>query len=340
MRAAVLCGLLLAVALALPGASVAATPRVPLFNVGNNEHLLAENGNLYFDAYDLDSAASAERMTISIPHAYNAILTDTPGTVLGTAYIGTVTTPGGTQTAHLGQLVVVDASTYSNDPTEQACDPNVHTAVWDIRVRSDAGVSLDVPVAVDWTGTSYMVTTCFDSLHAQGLELSEVYFHMDGIFRNPVNSGKYLFDAVVTPFAADGTPSTATAYELQGYEDLPQILTAKPAYDPRTKVFTVTGVSSLNGVPRSGVEIDIWVGQTSDGLTMKQVGSAITGLNGSYSFKKKLTLAPKYMIGELGHYFHVICSGSTEPGGCVSWTVDGRDTYITAVATTRHKKRS
>lgn len=325
--------------LALPGSSVAATPRVPLFDVGNNEHLLSENGDLYFDAYNLDSAASAERMTISIPHAYNAILTDTPGTVLGTAYIGTVTTARGTQTAYPGQLVVVDASTYSNDPTEQACDPNVHTAVWDIRARSATGVSLDVPVAVDWTGSSYMLTTCFDSLHAQGLELSEVYFHMDGIFRNPVAAGKYLFDAVVTPFAADGTPSTATAYELQGYEDLPQILTAKPTYNPRTKIFTVTGVSSLNGTPRSGVEIGIWVGQTQDGLNMKQIGSALTSLSGSYSFRKKLDVAPKYMIGELNHYYHVICSGSSQPGGCVSWTVDGRDTYVTAVATTRRTKR-
>jgi hypothetical protein len=197
-------------------------------------------------------------------------------------------------------------------------------------------LSLAVPVAVDWTGTAYQLTMCFDSVHTQGLEVSEVDFHMNGIFRNPVNPGNYLFDAVVTPFAADGTPSTATAYEFQGYEDLPQILTAKPTYDPRTKAFAVSGVSELKGTPRVGVKVKVWVGQRSDGSAMKQIGTTVTGLDGSYSFKKKLGLAPRYMVGEIDHYYHVICSGTTQPGGCVSWTVDGRDTYITKVAQ-RHK---
>ncbi len=336
MRAGFLAALLLAVALTVPGASVAATPSVPFFNVGGNEHLLGGSGDLYFDAYNLDFAPSAERMTISIPHAFQAVLTDTPGTDLGRAYMGTVTTAQGTQTSYNGQLVVLDASAYSNDPSGQACDPNVHTAVWEIEVKSDAGVSLDVPVAVDWMGSNYQLTMCFDSVHAQGIEVSEVDFHMANVFQNPLTAGNYLFDAVVTPFAADGTPNTATAYEFQGYEDLPQVLTAHPTYDPATKTFVVSGVSRINGKPRVGVNVHIWVGRTSITATMKDIGVAVTGSNGSYSFKKKLTAAPKWMLGEVDHYYRIICTGKSQPGGCVSWTTDGRDTYVTLV-TRAHK---
>lgn len=329
MRAAFLAALLLALALTVPGASVAATPRVPIFDVGSNEHLLGESGYLYFDAYNLDYAPSAERMTISIPHEFGAVLTDTPGTNLGQAYMGTVTTAQGTQTSYNGQLVVRDASAYSNDPSGEACDPNVHTAVWEIDVKSDAGVTLAVPVAVDWMGSAYQLTMCFDSVHAQGLEVSEVDFHMTDVFRNPYAAGNYLFDAVVTPFAADETPSPATAYEVQGYEDLPQVLTAHATYDPAKKTFAVSGVSRINGKPRVGVNVNIWVGQTP--TNMKDIGVAVTGSSGSYTFKKKLTAAPKWMLGVVDHYYHVICAGTTQPGGCVSWTTDGRATYVTMV---------
>ena len=331
MRAGFLAALLLAVALTVPGASVAATPSVPFFNVGSNEHLLGETGDLYFDAYNLDFAPSAERMTISIPHAFQADLTDTPGSDLGRAYLGTVTSARGTQTSYNGQLVVLDASAYSNDPSGQACDPNVHTAAWEIEVKSDAGVSLDVPVAVDWMGSNYQLTMCFESVHAQGLEISEVDFHIANVFRNPLMAGNYLFDGVVTPFAADGTPNAVTAYEFQGYEDLPQVLTANPTYDPATKIFVVSGVSRLNGKPRAGVNVHIWAGQTRINATMKEIGVTVTGPSGAYTFKKKLVPAPKYMVGVIDHYYHVICSGTSQPGGCVSWTTDGRDTYVTRV---------
>ena len=63
----------MALALTVPGASVAATPRIPIFNVGSDAHLLGGSDYLYFDAYNLDAAPSPERMTISIPHAHEAV---------------------------------------------------------------------------------------------------------------------------------------------------------------------------------------------------------------------------------------------------------------------------
>lgn len=37
------------------------------------------------------------------------------------------------------------------------------------------------------------------------------------------------------------------------------------------------------------------------------------------------------MLGVVDHYYRVICTGTSQPGGCVSWTTDGRDTYVTLV---------
>lgn len=230
-------------------------------------------------------------------------------------------------------MVVLDASAYAADASAEACAPGDHTAVWSIQVRSSAGVSLSVPIAVDWTGSNYDGTMCFDAEHAAGLEISEVFFSVDGVFRNPANAGNYLFDAVVTPFAADGTPSTGTAYELRGWEDLPQILTATPIYNRSTKTLTVTGVSQIQGKPRAAVRVHVYVGQTQNAADFTDVGYTATGAGGRYTFTKKLATAPKFMVSGVNHYYWLICRGkaSTEPGGCTSETLDGRDSYLTKV---------
>ena len=322
-------GVLVALAFVLaPPSFSAGTGRVPQFTVSENEHLLYESGYVGFDAFDLDAAPAAERMTISIPHTYGLVLTDTPGTDLGAAYAGTVTSAGGAQTSYDGKTVVLD----QNDVAAQTCTAGVHTAVWALQVHSKSGGSLDIPVAVDWTGTNYELTMCFDAVRALGLEVSEAYLQVNGVFRNPAVHGDYLFDAVVTPFAADGTPNMSIAYELQGYEDLPQLLTATAVYHQATKTLVVTGASHENGRARTAVRVHVLVGRTQDYAAMTEIGFALTGADGRYAFGKKLSVAPKFVAGHVDHYYKVICTGvAAAPAGCVSETWDGRSTYVVPV---------
>lgn len=318
-------------ALVLAGAARPAPPIIPMFNVGENEHLLYESGLLYFDAFNLDATGAVERLTITTPRAYGVELSDPPGTNLGTAYISTVTTPRGATTAYNGSLAVLDQGAYAADPAAQACAPGEHTALWQASVKSDAGASIQVPIAIDQIDTGYRLTMCFDAEHATGLDISEVDIEADNVFRNPATAGKYLFDAIATPFAADGTPSTGTAFELQGFEYMPQTLTAKTTYNTKTKVFTVSGVSKLDGNPRVGVNVHVWAGKSAVTSSMREIGTTVTGAGGVYHLTKKLSWAPKWMYGHIDHYYHSICDGSAAPAGCVSSTTDGRSTYVTHV---------
>ena len=318
------------VALALPSASSPATiDTFPVFNVGSDAHLLDETADLTFDAYDLDSAADSEKVTVQTPSGYGVFLTHPVGDQLGEA--GLVMLAGATQKAknYTGDLVVMDAAGYAADTGAQSCDPGTHTAYWELKALvASSGSEIDIPIAVDRNSKGLRLTMCFDAEHALHLELSEIYFTMENVFRNPSHNGKYLFDVVVTPFASDGTGDASSAYELRGWEYLPQLLSATTTFDPATKTLTVTGTLGADGKPRAGINVHIWAGASSDVDTMKEIGVAVTKGNGSYVFTRRFATPPKWEISYVHHYQYETCAGrSFAPGGCASYTIDGRDTF-------------
>lgn len=330
-----------ALALLVPGSSSAASPTVPLFNFGENGHALGEPVDVDFDAFNLDATLSPERFTISIPQSFGAALGRAVGAQLGVASVITTPAGGGAQTEFDGQTLVMDAGVFAADPAAEACSPGSHTAVWQLAVSSHGGQSLSIPIAVDSSPGGYELTMCFDNEQTQSLKVSEVYFQLKGMFRNPTAPGQYLVDGVVTPFGTDGKPSAPSAYEVRAYAVLPQTLTATATYNRVTKIFSVSGVSKLNGKPRSDVAVHIYTGPNADGTHMTLIGSANTAASGAYTFSKKLSTAPKFMVGEVDHYYRSICPNATQPGGCVSDTTDGRETFITPVhvVTPPHKKK-
>lgn len=326
-----------ALALLLPAASSASAPTIPLFNFSENGHLLGEGVDVDFDAFNLDSALSPERFTISIPRGFGVEFGQAPGATLGAASVVARVSAGGQSSEFDGQTVVMDPSAFGASSVAQACAPGSHTAVWQLVVRSQSGQSLSIPVAVDTGDGGYRMTMCFDDEQTQSLEVSEVYFQLKSMFRNPSAPGQYLFDGVVTPFGTDGEPNAPSAYELRAYSVLPQTLTATATYNRITKIFSVSGVSKLNGKPRADVSLQIYAGPTSD--SMKAIGSTTTRDNGTYTFSRKMTTAPKLMYGEIDHYYHAICPSPTQPGGCVSDTTEGRATFITRVRVVAPKKK-
>lgn len=329
-----------ALALFFPVTSSASAPTIPLFNFTENGHQLDEDVDVDFDAFNLDSALSPERFTISIPKGFSVAFGQASGASLGVASVVTRVSAGGQQTEFDGQTVVMDPGAFGASSVAQACAPGTHTAAWAIVVRSQSGQSLSIPVAVDSTSAGgYQLTMCFDDERTQALEVSEVYFELKSMFRNPSTPGQYLYDGVVTPFGPDGKPSAPSAYELRAYSVLPQTLTATATYNRVTKIFSVSGVSKLNGKPRAAVTVRIYAGASSE--STKLIGSTTTRDNGTYTFSKKMATASKVMYGTVDHYYHAICPDPTQPGGCVSDTTEGRATFITPVRVVapKHKKK-
>jgi hypothetical protein len=323
--------------LAFPAAAPAIDyDAVPILNVSGSGHLLGQSVDLDIDAEHLDMGGAPERLVVSTPYGYGVNLVHSAGTNIGFAFVATVPSTGNEdETLYFGDLIAMDASAYAASPSAQACAPGVHTAVWMLQVSTlDDSVALGIPIAVDAaTGGGYTLTMCFDDERAKGLVVTAVDFDADETFTNPATAGRYVFTGLVTPFAADGTPSPATAYEFRAYEDLPQTLTASATYRVATKTFTVTGVLRAVGAPRTGINVHVWAGQTSvPRLGDKDAGLAVTKTNGSYVFTKRLARAPAYSFTYVNHYWGAGCAGvSSAPSGCVSYTIDGRDSNLAKV---------
>jgi hypothetical protein len=326
----------LAAALIFPAASQpAGGQRFPVLYVVANNSFLSGSVNLDIDAEFLDFGGETERMTILVPAGYGIDLAHPVNKNIGEAYVSTVPIGGGKETVFGGPLVVMGASAYAGSASAQACAPGGHVADWEMRVRSAAGVSLRIPLAVDRTAKGSEFTMCFDDEHALGQEVRIAQFLPMNVFATPAHAGRYLFDSIVTPFSQDGSsPDTSGAYELRAYEDLPANLTANPTYDSATKTLAVSGTLKLTGRPRAGVTVQIMAGSTSDANTMTQVGLTQTGKGGAYSFRKKLASGPKYMYSQTMSNGYPVCVGSSAaPSGCASYSVDGTGSSVMKVGT-------
>jgi hypothetical protein len=330
IRLAVVLAAVVLGALIVPAASSSAR-ETPYLDVFTDRTLLSELPHLDFQAYFLDSIANTERLHLAMPAGYGVSFVQTiAGTQAGDATLWTVTTPDGPETEYDGQLVVMDPSAYASLPSAEACAPGNHTAVWEIQATSKAGASLAVPIAVDRVSTHYELTMCFDDEKTQGLEISGVEFYPDAeVFSNPARAGSYLFDATVTPFAADGTANTEAAYELRAYQRLPQRLTAVAVYRRRTKTLSVSGTLVADGKARVGVNVHVYAGQT--GEVSKQIGVAVTGRGGTYHLQKRTAVAPKFLLSQVNPYIYECAGTSAAPAGCVSSTIEGTDSNLVRV---------
>jgi hypothetical protein len=290
---------------------------------------LSQTSGFGFEFDGLDSAGEAERVTTVIPSGYGVNLAHAVGTKLGGASLITHANAW-----FDGALVEMDPAAYASNPSAESCDPGTHVAVWVMNV-SKGGTTLAIPIAVDQVASGYRLTICFDNEHAQALAVSGISFYVKDWFTNPTSPGRYMFDAIVTPFAADGSPSASSAYELRAYEPLPRALTTAPTYNPRTKVFAVSGVLTIQGKLAAGVPVAIFNAGVKAGPVF--VGSATTGTGGKYTFKKRLARAPKYEYSLAAPYVSASCPApSPAPAGCVSLSTDVTNSATRKVALRRN----
>jgi hypothetical protein len=223
----------------------------------------------------------------------------------------------------VGALVVADPVAALNDPVLRACAPGSHAEAWQLMLTGS--VEATVPIAVDRlaSGGSYRLTVCLDGL--QAVQLVPVRVDVDLVdVSNPAAAGVYDWSALVTPFDTAGHPDFASATELRAHVPLPQSLTLKASYDPRTKRFTARGTLLMAGKARVGARINVHA-FAADGLSILYLGTTQTTRTGAYVFRKRLATRPKRVAADVEIATAPCESASTAPKGCASESVPGAD---------------
>jgi hypothetical protein len=335
--------IVLASAVGLLTSTARADSYYPLLQVDGDAHLLGQVNDLDFNLEYMSSAGQTSSVTIQTPAGFNGSFVQTAGTKLGTADLGVL--PAGTNidaarpasiTRYTGSLLVMDATAYASDSNAQACAPGPHRAYWELSLANTASGFLVLPVAVDSSAGGYKLTMCFGALQTAGKEVEYLDLAPDQIFRNPGKHGHYLFDGVVTPLGAGGSPDAGSAYELRSYEVLPQLLTAVPSFDSRTKLLTVTGKSQADGLARRAVDVTIYGAVNANATNWTKLGATQTRDDGSYTFTRKFGLFRyRYVYAGVDDTNAPTCPGtSVQPQGCASISMDGRGSA--AVEVTEH----
>ncbi len=315
-----------------PAASArVSAPSWPAFYTQSDASGLGGSVDINFIAEELDTAGDTERLVLSVPAGYGADLARAAGQGVGTGQLVTVPAAGGAQTTFKGKIVEISSTAYGGDAGAQACAPGTHAAYWALQGRSASAGSVQVPIAVDRSGGGYELTMCFDTEHGRNLQISAIELFALGVFRTPTTPAKYLFDATVTPFAADGTPSTGTAYEMRAYEVLPESLTATATFHRSTHTLNVTGTMRVQGKPRRGATVDVLGAQNANSFG-KQVGSSTTRANGTYSLARRVAQPPPFVWTQVQATAYQACNGtSPAPGGCASYSIDGAESPSVSV---------
>src|SRR5712691_999941 len=232
-------------------------------------------------------------INIYLPSGYGVNLGQAPSTNLGS-----VDAQAYSHTASLllplsGTVATDSPSKYTTQSTACARTP-ASAAVWILNL-SVAGQTLMVPLYVNPTAGAeqtlgaYKLSICLPPWDipesaggaAQGAQLLDAKFTVNGVFTTPTGGGLLKWDALFTSYnPGKGTANPAGTFEARAFVPLPIILGLQASYKKPTKTYTLTGRASEGGLPASGFTVAIARGTTEKAL--KQVASVKTGTNGSF----------------------------------------------------------
>jgi hypothetical protein len=291
-------------------------------------------------------------INIYTPSGYNYNLSQAAGTKIGTV--------DATAFSHTANLTLplsgdVDAGNPASFTTQSAQCAGTPTsaAVWILNL-SVAGQSIQVPVYVNPTAGpeqalgAEKITVCLPPWDipeaqggaAQGAQVLDVRFTVNGIFTTPVGGGLLKWDALFTPYTPKtGKPNPAGTFEARAFVPLPIILGLHKSYVAKTNAWQLNGKVTEGGAPVPGLTLHIARGISKTRLT--QVSSTKTDSDGNWKTAGHLT--PKKTT-----YFQISASvperdfaagcqnpaTQVAPAGCVSaklspWSSKSALTVIT-----------
>jgi hypothetical protein len=238
---------------------------------------------------------------IYVPSGYGVNVSQPPDTPIGTVDATAYSRDAGLTLPLSGTVVTADPANYAAQSTVCAGAPKSQ-AVW-ILTLTIATTTLKVPLYVNPTTDSetalgaYKLSICLPppdlpvgdpGRAAQGAQLLEATFTVNGIFTTPTGGGLLKWDTLFTPYnPGKGTPNTAGTFEARAFVPLPIILNLQASYKKATKTYTLSGRVSRGGLPASGLTVAILRGASVTSL--RRAASAKTATSGTFRLTGKLT---------------------------------------------------
>jgi hypothetical protein len=282
------------------------------------------------------SALAVQAVTVYVPADYAVAVGSPPGTAIGEA---TLKLAGSSEPA-TANVITVDPTPLATDPAAQACAPGPHVAAWSA-VFALSGQSFPLTIFADPTSGeelargSYKLVYCLPSPSIPvdqggmpaGARVVDVDLDLRGVFTNPPAGGQLLWRAIVIPYAAGtGTAAPDQAFEVRSLVFLPQVLTAKASYNVKKGAVVVNGKLIAAHAPRGAVKVHIVVGAHADLSDARELGTAQTKRNGTFSLVKKVARKKAVQRLTLVAYVNPYDAGCGQPaalavGGCLDETI-------------------
>ena len=236
-----------------------------------------------------------------------------------------------------GDVITANPATFTTQSTQCAGRPTSR-AVWILNL-SVAGQSIQLPVYINDTAGAEQalgaekITVCLppwdipESLGgaAQGAQVLDARFTVNGIFTTPTGGGLLKWDALFTPYnPGKGTVNAVGTFEARAFVPLPIILGLHRSYVLKTNTWQLNGKVTEGGLPVAGLLVHIARGTAIARLT--QLSSAKTDAAGNYKTaghlkpKKTTYFRINASVGERDYAAGCTspAPATVAPAGCVS----------------------
>jgi hypothetical protein len=293
--------LALAVSAGLFGANTALAANTGSITVWHTPMVLAGSQSTTIRVVVPQATDPIAATQIYVPSGYGVNVSQPPDTSIGTVDATAYSRDAGLTLPLSGTVATADPANYTPQSTVCAGTPTSQ-AVW-ILTLTIATTTLKVPLYVNpTTGTetalgAYKLSICLPppdvpvgdpARAAQGAQLLEATFTVNGIFTTPTGGGLLKWETLFTPYdPGKGTPNMAGRFEARAFVPLPIILNLQASYKKATKTYTLSGRVSRGGLPASGVSVAIARGASVTAL--RRAASAKTGTSGAFRVTGKLT---------------------------------------------------
>jgi len=241
----------------------------------------------------LQSAADDPTLkdTIYAPLGYQAVLTQAPGTNIGTVDATLILRNGGNATADASGPVVVDSPANWAPQATQCTGTATHESVWRLDITV-AGTPLRVPIFVDHSTGS---DATFSSVKIQfcltgpigtpaGAQLLDAFFDVQSVFTSPPNTADRIWRAVMVPYLP-GTQNPNPAMIVESQAVVPGRVSVSVKAKPLKKrgFVLISGKVLVDGKPVSKTTIQFYRIPNLN----KPIATVKTKANGTFSLRKK-----------------------------------------------------
>jgi hypothetical protein len=282
---------------------------------------------------DFGAAGPPARATLEVPAGFQLYPDRPPGTFIGNAEV--YAAAGGYGTSAVTTLdgeVVAAPVDGAAEAAAQSCSARKHIAIWQIDF-SLLGQPVGLPIYVsaqDPPNAGVRLDFCAPTLAAPtgatapALPIASISLALPEL-DPPTTHDDYVWSSIITPLAPDQhTALPDKAYELRAIVPVPNTLTLRGHYQPRSHLAILTGTLTANGKPRPNVTV-LFIGLarkvTPGGIVYADfpAGSTKTDRHGRYSFHHTIRRTTGFIA--IARNTESRCEGpSKAPAGCLNTT--------------------